>query len=179
MAGTESGRVVVGIAASIAGYQALRYAVDEARNRRTALLVVRVFNGGSPGSAPWSATLAEAAIDEVRAVFREAFGGFPADLTIQMASSEGTTGPALVGAADRTADVLVIGGSGTHRLPHPWSGSVARYCARHAICPVVIVPPPVLARSGRTRRLAKEAATGAEEFLRTSTGATAKPLPHP
>ena len=136
-----------------------------------------MFNGGSPGSAPWDATLAEAAIDDVRAVFRETFGGFPRDLSIQMISREGATGAALVGAADRAADVLVIGGSGTHRLPRPWSGSVARYCARHATCPVVIVPPPALARAGRTRRLAKDAASGAEEFLRMSAAAPTKPLP--
>jgi nucleotide-binding universal stress UspA family protein len=171
--------VVVGISPTIAGYQALRYAVAEARERQTTLVVVRVFNGRSPGSAPWNATLAEAALDDVRAVFRETFGGVPRDVSIQMVPCEGITGGALVGAADRPADALVIGGSGTHRLTRPWSGSVARYCARHAICPVVIVPPPALARTGRTRRLAKDTASDAEEFLRTSADATAGQLPRP
>jgi nucleotide-binding universal stress UspA family protein len=179
MAEAEAGRVVVGISSSLAGYQALRYAVAQARQRQAPLLVVRVFNGRSPGSAPWDATLAEAALDDVRDVFRETFGGLPRDLQVQMTSREGVTGAALVGAADRPADLLVIGGSGTHRMPRPWSGAVARHCARHAVCPIVIVPPPALARTARTGRLARDTANGAEEFLRTSVAATTRPLPRP
>lgn len=179
MAETDAGRVVVGISADVAGYQALRYAVTAARDRQAPLLVVRVYNGRSPGSAQWGATLAEAAMDDVHAAFQATFGGPPRDLSVQMLCREGVTGAALTAAADRTSDLLVIGGSGTHRLSRLWSGAVARYCARHAVCPVVIVPPPALARSGRTSRLAKATASGAEEFLRTSAGATVKPTPPP
>jgi nucleotide-binding universal stress UspA family protein len=175
MAETDAGRIVVGISAGVAGYQALRYAVAAARERQATLLVVRVFDERSPVWAPWQATLIEAAAEEVRNAFRETFGGIPRDLSIRMISRVGLTGAELTGVANRPADVLVIGGSGTHRLTRPWSGAVARYCARHATCPVVIVPPPALARCGRAARLAKAAAAGAEEFLRTSTDAIASP----
>src|SRR3978361_1781319 len=111
MTEAEAGRVVVGIRDSLAGYQALRYAVAQARERQASLLVVRGFNGTSPGSAPWDATLAEAPAGDVRAVVRQTCGGLPRDVKIQMVSREGVTGAALVGAADRPADLLVIGGS--------------------------------------------------------------------
>ncbi len=54
----------------------------------------------------------------------------------------GETGQVLVSTADRADDTLVIGvGRGRRLLP-----SVARYCLRHATCPVLAVPRPALQR---------------------------------
>lgn len=59
---------------------------------------------------------------------------------------------------DSPHDLLVIGAA-----RHRWfSGGVVRRCARDAGCPVVVVPPPELARvvGGRlaARRMVREAA---------------------
>jgi hypothetical protein len=74
----------------------------------------------------------------------------------------------LVASADREDDLLVIGGSGAHRMTRVWSAGVARYCARHAHCPVLIAPVPAMARSRGAGRLARAVALAAEESLRSS-----------
>ena len=49
--------------------------------------------------------------------------------------------------------------------------SVARDCSREAGCPVIIVPPPALARTAPESRLARDAALGIEAFLESQTAA--------
>jgi nucleotide-binding universal stress UspA family protein len=166
MTGSDPGRIVVGLRDTLAGYQALRYAVTQARLHHAKLLAVRAVNGNAYGGASWSASLEDMTARQLAETFAEALGGVPSDISLQVVSRQGPTGMVLVAAADRENDLLVMGGAGRHRLTGPWTGSVARYCARHAICPVVIVPPPALARTGRTGRLARAVAAGAEDLLR-------------
>ena len=54
---------------------------------------------------------------------------------------EGEAGAVLVDAA-RDARLLVVGTRGLGGLRAAVLGSVSRYCARHAACPVVVVPGP-------------------------------------
>ena len=167
MAGSEPGRVVVGVCRSLGGYQALRYAVAQARERCAAIVAVRAYSVAAAREALWRSALAEAAVAEVSAAFTDALGGMPRDVSVRVAVYEGSPGPVLVASADRDDDVLVIGGSGAHRLTRAWSATVARYCARHARCPVLIAPVPAMARSQRTGRLARAVAFAAEESLRS------------
>jgi nucleotide-binding universal stress UspA family protein len=168
MTGSEPGRVVVGVCRSLGGYQALRYAVAQARERGATLVAVRAYSASAPREMWWRSALAESAASEVAAAFTDALGGMPRDVIIRVAVSEGLPGPVLVGSADRADDLLVIGGSGSHRLTRAWSAAVARYCARHAQCPVLIAPVPAMARAGGAGRLARAVAFAAEESLHSS-----------
>jgi hypothetical protein len=59
----------------------------------------------------------------------------------------GEPGPALVDAASFTGDLLVVGAGRRGWMARIWHGRVSRYCLTHALCPVVTVPPPALART--------------------------------
>lgn len=168
MTGSEPGRVVVGVCRSLGGYQALRHAVALAREGGATLVAVRAYNASASREMCWGSALAESAASEVAAAFTDALGGLPRDVTIRVVATEGLPGPVLVGSADRAGDLLVIGGSGSHRLTRAWSAAVARYCARHAQCPVLIAPVPAMARVRGTRRLARAVAFAAEESLHSS-----------
>ena len=67
------GRVVVGVGRSLGAYQALRYAVEEARRRDVRLVAVRTFHlaNGEEGLAN-AALLTSAAAEQVRYAFTEA-----------------------------------------------------------------------------------------------------------
>ena len=168
MAGSGAGRVVVGVCRSLGGYQALRCAVAQARERHADLIAVRAYSVAAPREALWRSALGEAAVAEVAAAFTDALGEMPPDVNIRVVVHEGSPGPVLVASADQEGDLLVIGGSGTHRLSRAWSAAVARYCARHAQCPVLIAPVPAMARSRGAGRLARAVAFAAEESLRSS-----------
>jgi nucleotide-binding universal stress UspA family protein len=155
------GRVVVGVSASVAGLQALRYAVAEARRRGVPLYAVRAFGFQPPWFGPEVARIR----DELRAealrcvgeAFDLAMGQPPADVEVRVAVCESRVDWALVDVADRPDDVLVLGRrSGPVRLN--W---LVRGCLRRAVCPLVVVPPPPLAAvRGRraVRRLMRELA---------------------
>jgi nucleotide-binding universal stress UspA family protein len=164
--GSLPGRVVVGVGSSLAAYQALRYAVVEARRRHAELLAVRVYRSIGYGQSPLPADcVADAARDVVEVAFAEALGGVPPDLSLRIIVREGHPARTLVATADRESDLIVIGGCGTRRLTRPRSTAIARFCAREAGCPVVIVPPNALARAARAERLARDAAGDAQDFL--------------
>jgi nucleotide-binding universal stress UspA family protein len=163
----KPGRVVVGIDATPAGYQALRYAVERARRDGVTLVAVRAH--GYPSQAvPWIDELAAAAIAEVARVFAEAMAGQPADVDITVTVAAGRPARVLLDVADRDGDVLVIGGCGPRRLLRRRRALIARQCARVARCPVVIVPPTALARSAPQWRLARHTTHTAAEFLHTA-----------
>lgn len=168
MPDSMKGRVLVGIAPTLAGYQALRYAVGEARRRRAELLVVRTYraSGTGAGVVPRS-VLTAVARDQIAQVVRDALGGWPAGVRVREVIREGAPGAVLCATADRPGDVIIIGGSGRWR---PWGGrrgTVARRCAR-AACPVTIVPPPSLQRALPATRPARAAVMAAEAVLRAA-----------
>jgi nucleotide-binding universal stress UspA family protein len=135
-------RIVVGVDGSPCGEQALRWAYQHAQTTGAEIDAVLAWNehpllagiaetlgGGVPLDKveQQANDMLEAAVD----------GVIGADVTVTKTLAAGPAGEALVTAAS-TAALLVVGrhsGNGGHRL-----GSVGAHCARHATCPVVIVP---------------------------------------
>jgi nucleotide-binding universal stress UspA family protein len=170
-----SGRVVVGVKNTLGGFQALRYAVDQARQREAELLAVRNFQSSSAAlMVSIDNELATAAAEHVIEVFTIALGGPPKDIVVRAQVIAGSVGPNLVRIANRPDDLLVVGGSGAG-FRMPLRGRVAAYLARHAVCPVVVVPPPPVTRAGVDRRSARHLAREVEQFL---AGATASSNDH-
>jgi nucleotide-binding universal stress UspA family protein len=162
----EPGRVIVGVGRSLGAYQALRFAVAEARRREAPLLAVRTFRTIANDQILLPTNyLSAGAIWHVDTAFAEALGGLPGDLTVMIIVQEGDVAHALVATADRESDLLVIGGHCGHRLIRLRGAAIARSCTRYATCPVVIVPPATLARSAHADRLARQTLRGAEEYL--------------
>jgi nucleotide-binding universal stress UspA family protein len=158
MGGERERRVVVGVQHSVAGLQALRRGVEEARRHRATLYAVRALaaaGGPYPGFTPWRVELTVWAAELIEQAFAEALGGVPPDVEVRTAALDGAAGPALVAFADRPDDLLVVGCAQRRGLGRARSGWVARYCVRHAACPVLVVPPPPLALVDR-RALSRE-----------------------
>lgn len=141
-------RVIVGIHDSVAGLQALRRAVEEARRRRATVYLVRVINTASryPGGAMWPVEPLAWAAEYAHEALDKALGGMPRDVKVRTVALEGAVGAALVRFADREHDLLVVGDAQRPGLGRLWSGRVARQCARRSTCPVLVVPPPALSR---------------------------------
>ena len=161
------GRVILGIAATIAGLQALRRAVEEARRRGVPLHAVRAWqaapNWNGVETAQWRQEAEDDARAELREAFELAFGGVPTDIAVRPVIVEGAPHRVLVAQADRDSDLLVVG---VHRRRHPWLPTgLGQYCRRHAGCPVLLVPPPELATTGRLGALARQLRRETEEYV--------------
>ncbi|WP_441251665.1 universal stress protein [Kitasatospora sp. McL0602] len=149
-AGESAGRrIVVGVGGSLGSLAALHRAVGEAR--RTGAEVVAVLAWLPPGGEhgyrrspcpPLLAAVREGAAGRLRTALEEAFAGAGAGVRLTSQLVRGEAGAALVATADRPDDLLVLGaGRGSW-----YRRSVARYCLRHAACPVLAVPRPALQR---------------------------------
>jgi nucleotide-binding universal stress UspA family protein len=160
MAAQSFARVVVGVDESLAGLAAVRFAVAQARCLDVVVHAVRAWVFTPPWQHPsnrrWRSEIAGEADRCVQAAFAAATGGPPADVTVQAAVREGVAGQVLVDYADREDDLLVVGGRGYAGRLASIGGPVARYCLRHARCPVVVVPPPRRPRAASGRRLSRE-----------------------
>ncbi len=163
----HTGHVVVGIDDSLCGLQALRWAVAQARARGLPLKAVRVWQPGPSGLYPTLHSQrddeATAAAQLVRRMFADTMGGIPPDLQVETVAVPDATGPALVRIA-REDDLLVIG-TGRRRF---WRrrrlSRTARYCVSRANCPVLVVPPPSLAREASQRALLRELRRDLDRF---------------
>jgi hypothetical protein len=81
---------------------------------------------------------------QLRNSFDEAFGGFPGGVVVRPVVVRAAAGHGLVGLADRSDDLLVVG-AGERDWPARWfHGRTSRYCLGHAGCRVLAVPPPAL-----------------------------------
>lgn len=155
-------KVVVGISSSLSGLEALRFGIAEARRRRVPLVAVRVWQLYTGGRARPTWEFERAVAAEARRCISEAFrtavGEVPRDLDVVVRAPTGRIDTVLKDHITGPADLLVIGAARRSWL----SGATVRGCARGAGCPVVVVPPPELARAvgGRmsARRMAREAA---------------------
>ncbi|MCW2522008.1 MAG: hypothetical protein JWO63_343 [Frankiales bacterium] len=155
---TECGRVIVGVSGSLGSLVALHAAVAEARQRRSPLTAILAWvpSGGeiSYRRAPCPGLLQldeQEAASRLQNSFDESFGGKPAGVELSALLARGDAGPALVNAADQPGDVLVVGGA-RRGFWQRFRGPVARYCVSNAQCPVLVVPPPELARQLRRER---------------------------
>ncbi|GAA1658747.1 universal stress protein [Actinoplanes couchii] len=144
------GRVVIGVSLSLSGLAALRHAVAEARRHMFGEVVavrswVDVEYGWRQPPRP-ADELARASAAVLDRAFDQAFVTMPADVRITRHTPRGKPGPVLADlAADDTA--LIVVGSRRAR----WLGTgVAGQCIRYAPCPVMVVPPPLLARRTAT-----------------------------
>ncbi|MFJ4688409.1 universal stress protein [Streptomyces sp. NPDC091377] len=145
-------RVVVGVSGSLGSLTALCRAADEARRRGAELWPVLAWEppGGELGVRrnPAPCVL----IDEWRRLAGErllraladAFGELGPGLPVHASVARATPGIALVHAADRENDLLVVGAGRRSPWHRAFSRSVSRYCLTHAGCPVLAIPPSPL-----------------------------------
>ena len=152
------GRVIVGVDGSPGSLAALRCALDQARRFATVLVPVMVWHppgarltAGRAPSPHYTSLLREYAETELRRSFNEGLGAVPHDVPLQPRVTTGPPGPALVGTADRSHDLLVVGAGRRGGIRHALHAGTARYCLAHAVCPVIAVPPPRLQAELPTR----------------------------
>lgn len=157
MDNNRRGRVIVGIDPSPSGMSALRRAVEEARERDSTLVAVRSWltQPRMYAMAPDLREVDEADTRElVERTFADTMGGVPDDVDVETVVLPDYPGPALVTLADRDDDLLVLGSGRRNRRG---SGSrTVRYCTAWAACPVLVVPPPQLARAVSQRALLRQ-----------------------
>ncbi|WP_371656466.1 MULTISPECIES: universal stress protein [unclassified Streptomyces] len=146
-------RVVVGVSGRLGSLTALHRAAVEARRSGATLCAVLAWAppGGELGhrESPTLDLLAECrriAGEQLLNAFDCAFGPSGPGVPLQGLVVRGRPGPALVEAAGRSGDLLVVGAGTRGRLRRMARPSVARYCLAHATCPVLAVPPSPLQR---------------------------------
>lgn len=83
------------------------------------------------------------------------WGQVPGDPLVQPQVERGPAGRVLVRVACLPGDLLVVGAGRRGALSRLVFSKVSRYCAAHAQCPVLAVPPPALAREFGHGRLAR------------------------
>lgn len=141
--------VVVGIDGSAYSRAALRWALDEGARRDCAVLAITIAHAapiamaGRPGSAVIGMAVPTAAPDQkyllrLEQTVRDVLGEHD-DPRLTAELLQGSPPEALC-AASTDAQLLVLGSHGHGRLLDAVLGSVAQYCVRHAMCPVVVIP---------------------------------------
>jgi nucleotide-binding universal stress UspA family protein len=146
-------RVVVGVDDTKSGLAAVATAIRLARSYEAKLVAVRSWELGQPRHGgrrmrhlrhphvvlTFSGSEQNAAARVlVHRVFGAVGDGTPSSLDIQTPECDAAL--ALVGIASQPGDILVVGTNSGHPARRIVHGSVSRYCARHARCPVVVVP---------------------------------------
>jgi hypothetical protein len=100
------------------------------------------------------------------------WGEVPGDPLVQPHVERGPAGWVLVNLACHPGDVLVVGAGRRGALARLAFSKVGRYCLAHAQCPVLSLPPPVLARElthGRLARVFWHRPLTPEQILRDQT----------
>jgi len=144
--------IVVGIDGSAHSRGVLEWAMREAGVRREPLTVFTVQPavknawGGSllfPGDEELRAKAWEAAREAAEKISARLGPAGPPSFTVRAAIGAPA---ALLIAASRDADLLVVGSRGAGGFVRLMMGSVSSQVAHHAVCPIVVVP------DGRTAR---------------------------
>jgi nucleotide-binding universal stress UspA family protein len=160
-------RVVVGVSQSLAGLQALRYGVAEARRRQVPLHAVRAWRFDVAWRGPevirWRREIAQEALQYISDAFGSAMGGLPVDVDVNMLAAAGRSDQVLTEMTAHPEDLLVVGGRSSR-----WPSRLVRTCMRHSACPVVMVPPPEIARAARPAILARRLLPETERFTETA-----------
>jgi nucleotide-binding universal stress UspA family protein len=139
--------IVIGVDGSVQSEEALRWALEEARLRRSKLRAVYAWLYpviGGRGYIPPEYLDPE----RLRETAQERLDGFVAgvareypDVEIERVVAEGPAPRVLLDAAG-DADLLVVGSRGRGGFAGLLLGSVGQQCVHHAVCPVVIVRRP-------------------------------------
>ncbi|MFF5973525.1 universal stress protein [Streptomyces sp. NPDC012769] len=166
-------RIVVGVSGSPASLAALRHATAFARRDHAELIAVLAWEppegetlyARAPDRA-WARLWADDARDRLARAFEDGgLGRAPEGLAVERRTVREAPAKALVDAADRPGDVLVLGATPRRgRLGRLRRRPVLRAVMERAGTPVLVVPGPVL-RPGDARvlrRHARTAAPGAE-----------------
>ena len=145
-------QVVVGVSGSPASIRALRVAAERARHECVPLLAVQAWlpPGGDLAerrapSPELRAVWKRAALERLQGAINSAWGGLPADISVEHVVARGPVGPVLLDIAGSPDDLLVIGAGARGTFARFWRGRVTRYCQARARCLVLAVPPPALA----------------------------------
>jgi nucleotide-binding universal stress UspA family protein len=133
--------IVVGVDGSEGGRRALRWAADEAATRGGTVQAVAVWRWDLPSGGLDLTVSAEDPKQRAEELLAREIAALPQGVPVASQVLEGRPATAL-GAAARTADLLVLGSHGHSRVWHTVLGSVAEECARTATCPVVVAPVP-------------------------------------
>jgi nucleotide-binding universal stress UspA family protein len=156
-------RVIAGIGGSPGSLTAIRFAEALARAYQAVLVPVLAWippGGERAGLTQPSGYLRqewrELAHERMRAGLLAVWGEIPADPLVQPQVEEGLAGLVLVSVASQPGDILVIGAGRRGPLHRLAGRPVSRYCAAHARCPVILVPPPELATRAGLRMIAWE-----------------------
>jgi nucleotide-binding universal stress UspA family protein len=146
-------RIIIGANGSPGSIRALRYAEDLAHFSGATLVPVIAWTppGGELAerrapSPELRRVWAAAAKRRLRDAMEAAWGGLPDGLNVRAIIARGEPGPALADEAE-PEDLLVLGAGRRGLRSFLVSGRVARYCLRHAACPVLAVPPAALSGS--------------------------------
>jgi nucleotide-binding universal stress UspA family protein len=151
--------IVVGVDGSEGGRRALRWAAREAATRGGAVQAITAWSWDGMEYGPIAATRPQEAAESAHLLLdreiQELVARNGSSLPVAAEVIEGRPADVL-GAAARTADLLVLGSHGHSRVRHTVLGSVSEDCIRKAACPVVVIPVP-----------AEQQAPAAEPALRT------------
>jgi nucleotide-binding universal stress UspA family protein len=155
------GRLIAGVSGSPGSLRALRYAEGLARAHGAVLIPVLAWEvpGGDHAervqpSGDLRLEWQNLACRRLRDALIAAWGMVPDDPLVQPQIARGPAGWVLVNLARRPSDVLVVGAGRRGALARMVCPRGSRYCLAHAQCPVLAIPPPVLASELAHGRLA-------------------------
>ena len=139
-AGSENGRIVVGVDGSDASKHALRWALQQARITGASIDAIIAWHpvvvfGYMP--PPGDFDVEGAAGKVLGATVGEVVTDIDG-VAVRQHVVEGAATRVLVDAAN-DAELLVVGNRGHGGLTEALLGSVGQYCVHHATCPVVVV----------------------------------------
>lgn len=160
------GRVIVGVDGSENARRALRWAIEEARQRGAELHIVHALRPLHRTSSDRSA-IAAASIGSTRYLdpgpdqakreqdhqnarneslgrieqALKRIGADVSDLTVEKHPVVGVHPERALIEVAHEADLLVVGSRGRGAVAGRLMGSVSRACVEHANCPVVVIPP--------------------------------------
>jgi nucleotide-binding universal stress UspA family protein len=139
-------RILVGVDGSPGSARALAWAVEEARLRKASIVAVHAWTMPVPvvgaagvGMVPAPDADRDALEKAADTILDEALKAVPDDVEVERAPVESPPAAALVSRAT-DGDLIVVGTRGHGDLASLVLGSVSHDVARHAPCPVVVVP---------------------------------------